>query len=390
MLKAVIFDMDGVLIDSEPIHAKAHVKAFESIHVSIPLSYCYKFIGSTTSHMLSTVIKDYSLSYTVEELLILYHRTLAEIIRTEGHIPIPYVVNTIKDLHKNGLKLAIASSSSEEEIKDVVNYLGVTDCFDALVSGTTVTNPKPAPDVFIKAANQLGVSNLECLIIEDSYNGTKAGCAAGIPVIGFQNMNSGNQDLGKACYLIEGFEEIDYHFLNKIYKRYYKEALDITSTQRLRIRELTYEDSKILASIFHNNLGKTSNFNMLLNDSLKAYIDNVYSFYDYGLWGVYLKENDILIGLCGIQLLERNGISEYELSYLIDFRYQGLSYGYEAVTAVMEYGFQTLNLKRMTAYILPDNTGSIRIAEKTGMQLESVTVINDATYLLYVITNESE
>lgn len=411
MLKAVIFDMDGVLIDSEPVHAKAHVKALESINVSVPLSYCYRFIGSTTSHMLSTMIKDYNIPKTVEELLTLYHNTLKDIIQTEGHIPIPYVVDTIRNLHKHGIKLAIASSSSEKEIKEVVDFLGVTDCFDALVSGTTVTNPKPAPDVFLKAVNVLGVTCSECLIIEDSFNGTWAGHQAGIPVIGFVNENSGDQDLSKAFYLIEGFEEIDFKFLNKVYKRYFKEPNDITNTQRLNIKELSYHDSKELETIlFYINkspidvksgleiyqwlqkptqsLGFENSIqpNMLFYDKLKAYIDNIYSFYDFGLWGLFLKENNTLIGLCGIQLLERNGVNDYEISYLIDPRFQGLSYGYEAVRAVILYGFKELNLERIVAYILPDNTSSIKTAEKAGMQLESIIEMKDTTFLLYVIT----
>lgn len=410
MLKAVIFDMDGVLIDSEPVHAKAHVKSLESINVSIPLSYCYKFIGSTTSHMLSTMIKDYHIPKTVEELLTQYHKTLEEIIKTEGYIPIPYVINTIRDLHKNGIKLAIASSSSEKEIKEVVDFLGVADCFDALVSGTTVTHPKPAPDVFLKAINALGVNNLECLIIEDSYNGTCAGYQADIPVVGFVNENSGNQDLSKAYYLVEGFEEIDFKFLNKIYNRYYKVPIEITKTMRLNIRELSIEDCKDLETILRSankgaadmDLGlypwlqkpspasaleNSSQINIAFKDMLKAYIDQIYTFYDYGLWGVYLKENNGLIGLCGIQLLERNGISDFEISYLIDPKYQGFSYGYEAVRSVIDYSFETLNPDRIVAYILPDNTNSIKTAEKAGMQLESVIEINDITFLLYIIKN---
>lgn len=411
MLKAVIFDMDGVLIDSEPIHAKAHVKALESINVFIPLSYCYKFIGTTTSFMLQTIIDEFHVPKSVEELLNLYHKTLSEIIRTEGHIPIPYVVETIKDLHKNGVRLAIASSSSAEEIKDVVQFLGVSDYFDVLASGTAVANPKPAPDVFVKAVNELGVETSECLIIEDSCNGVCAGNAAGIPVVGFINKNSGNQDLSKAFYLIEGFEEIDYKFLNKVYKRYYKEPVLIAQTQRLNIRELSCQDINDLENIFHNTLkaipdtvfdlnlskwiqnpSEQSDFdnikpaNKPAHDIIRSYIENVYPFYDYGLWGVYLKESNKLIGLCGIQLLERNGINDFELSYIIAAEYQGYNYGYEAVKAVIQYSLNELNIDRITAYILPDNTGSIKTAEKAGMQLESITEINDRTYLFYVIT----
>lgn len=413
MLKAVIFDMDGVLIDSEPVHAKAHVKALESINVSVPLSYCYKFIGSTTSHLLHTLIKEYHIPKTVEELLSLYHKTLKDIISNEGHIPIPYVVDTIRNLHHNGVKLAIASSSSLDEIRQVVDYLDISDCFDALVSGTTVSNPKPAPDVFIKALKELGVEATECLVVEDSYNGVCAGYGAGIPVVGFVNKNSGNQDLSKAFYLIEGFEEIDYQFMNKVYCRYYKEPILISNTLRLTIKELTYTDINSLITILYNTSKTCSHsdldptlFTWLQNphtdceqlhqsesstyEIIKAYIDNVYPFYDLGLWGIYLKEDNQLIGVCGLQLLERNGMKDYELSYMISPEHQGYNYGYEAVKDVINYGFTELNISKITAYIRPDNTSSIKTAEKVGMQLESITEINDITYLLYILTQINE
>ncbi len=85
MLKAVIFDMDGVLIDSEPLHAKAAVLALKNIGVNITIEYCYRFIGSTTAHMLETIIHDYNLSYNSMELLELYNKSKRQLIETEGY-----------------------------------------------------------------------------------------------------------------------------------------------------------------------------------------------------------------------------------------------------------------------------------------------------------------
>lgn len=413
MLKAVIFDMDGVIIDSEPVHAKACVDALKRIDVSIPLSYCYQFIGSTTTFTLQTIINEYKVPITVEELTDIYHETLVEIIQREGYPSIPFVIDTIKNLHENGVKLAIASSSTEEQIGYVVDYLGIRKYFQKLVSGTTVPKSKPAPDVFLKAAKELCVDVSECLIIEDSYHGVCAANAANIPVIGFVNKHSGNQDLSKACYLIEGFEEVDYNFLNKIYKRYYKEPITIATTNRLKIRELTTKDIPTLKSIFKNiyeNSPKlfsdlTISFGLqnemkdsetiinhqfsdsTFHDLVESYINTVYPFYDFGLWGVYLKDTLELIGICGIQLLERVQNSSYEISYMIDTKHQGNHYGYEAVNAVIQYGFATLHMDKIVAYVLPDNTSSIRTAEKVGMQLESLIELNKKDYLLYVINN---
>lgn len=395
MLKGIIFDMDGVIIDSEPSHAKATVNTLKALGVSITLDYPYRFIGSTTEHMLKVMIEDFGLSVTVEALHEIYKEALAELIREEGYIPVPHVIRLIRDLYQEGYILAIASSSTPEEIAAVTEALEISSCFTKLVSGATVLHPKPAPDVFLKAVTELHLKPEDCIIIEDSCNGVKAACAAGIPVIGFVNPNSGNQDLSKAAILFEGFEEIDSCFLEKTYNRFHNLPVVITETDRLIIKELSVDDvpelmeiyrkpaiNSFLPEIYTASLDSTDT----AIDKHRAYIQNMYHFYELGLWGIYLKESGRLIGQCGIEPRHYEGEDTLEIGYLIDCNYQHSGYATEAVKAVISYSFHCQGLDYISALISPENIPSLKIAVKSGFVYEKNIERNGSVYHKYYIT----
>ena len=184
MLKAVLFDMDGVLVDSEILHCKAAVLTLKNLGVDVSFEYCFGFVGSTTTHMMQTIIKDNNLTCTDSWLLSLYNQTKKKLIDEIGYDKIPFTKELIIHLHSIGLKLAIASSSSLEDITYVTKTFGIYDYFHKIVSGAFIKNPKPAPDIYVMAARELGVEINECIVIEDSYNGVTSGKSAGMPVIG--------------------------------------------------------------------------------------------------------------------------------------------------------------------------------------------------------------
>jgi HAD superfamily hydrolase (TIGR01509 family) len=390
MLKAVIFDMDGVLVDSEPLHGKAHVLALKKRGIDITMDYCYSFVGSTTLHMIETIKKDFGINDTVTQLLDEYKKEKEQLIISEGHKAIPFTKELIVDLYNHGIKLAIASSSTMEEIEDVATDLGIKQYFHKLVSGTTVPNPKPAPDVFIKAMIEMGVSKNECIIIEDSCNGTVAGVSAGIPVLGYVNEHSGNQDLSKAFLLIEGFEEIDFKFIENTYKRANNIPITIAITKRLLIRELSVNDIPSMYEIYQNPEVKKyiTDIDDYLENEIErheAYVKNVYNFYGYGLWGIFSKDSDQLIGRCGIQHTIVNNREEIELGYLLDVNHWGFGYALECTKAVIDYAFSKLNMTRIIAIIDPLNERSIKVASRIGMEKESKIIKNTREYWLYSI-----
>lgn len=390
MLKAVIFDMDGVIIDSEPMHARAAVLALKKYNIDITIDYSYKFIGTTTAHMCNKLVEDFAIEVTPDELLKANNEMKEYLLKTEGHTVVPYIIDLMKDLHHNGVKLIIASSSNSSAIEEVMTSLNISKYFNGYVSGEMVASPKPAPDIFLLAAEHLGVSPEECIVIEDSFNGIKAAKAANMTCIGFYNPHSGNQNLSKADFIVEGFDEVDYNFVNQVYSITHKEPAIIATTDNLIIRELSDEDIDALCLLrsdhdirtFINDIDENINIE---KEKLKAYIKNVYSYYGYGLWGVFLKASGCLIGQCGIDLKTLDGEEIYELGYLLAKEYQGKGYAYEFVTAVIKYCFSNLDIDTITSIIEENNEKSIRLAKKIGMNEISTCYRNNKRCYKYEI-----
>ena len=131
-----------------------------------------------------------------------------EMLKEKGIPRIEGAVETIKYLYDKGYEMAVASSSSQDYIESQMKTLGIDKCFKVLFSAENVEKPKPAPDVFLVAAEKLGGKPAECTVVEDSANGSRAAKTAGMTCIGFKNPDSGNQDLSVADKIIYKITEL--------------------------------------------------------------------------------------------------------------------------------------------------------------------------------------
>jgi HAD superfamily hydrolase (TIGR01509 family) len=122
---------------------------------------------------------------------------------------LPGVFNLIKNLHQNGIQLVLASSASKVTIKRVFDRFGLHPYFTHTVSGEDFPQSKPHPAIFLKAAELSGTPVTECIVIEDSTNGIKAACAAGIYCVAYKSPNTAPQQLGEANLVISSFDELD-------------------------------------------------------------------------------------------------------------------------------------------------------------------------------------
>lgn len=217
MLKAVIFDMDGVLIDSEPIHLEANKRLMESLSISFDKEYYLQFVGSTTDYMWNKIITDYNITLSKDELMEKSNEFVKEINGEEGYPVMEGASELIRRLKSAGIRLAVASSSGMERITNTLNKLGVEELFDGIISGEQVKNPKPAPDIFLEAARILLVEPDECIVIEDSLNGMKAAKNAGMVCVMYENLGIGTVDTMYADYIVQGFEELDDKFFHMVY-----------------------------------------------------------------------------------------------------------------------------------------------------------------------------
>jgi beta-phosphoglucomutase-like phosphatase (HAD superfamily) len=217
MLRAVIFDMDGVLVDSEPYHHQAETRIFADLGISVPDEERRTFVGMSGRKMWEIIRERHAPRLSVEELLSFDRGQRLSFFSTIGTIrPIPGVTRLLGDLRAHNMKIGLASSSIMDLIRLITGAAGIGNYFDILVSGEEVEHGKPAPDIFMRAAMLLGVGTRECVVIEDSENGVRAAKAAGIACVGFNNPGFRSQDLSMADLVVDDFARLDYAALSGV------------------------------------------------------------------------------------------------------------------------------------------------------------------------------
>ncbi len=198
--------MDGVLIDSEPFHKEVEEKLYAGLGVSLTHEEQQRFVGMKPKDIWTYVCRNMEGDVDVNELVENEKRAKCDEIVKRTIVCIDGVDVLIKDLKEAGFNLSVASSSPHELIEIITARLGIRTYFDFVVSGEDVENGKPHPDIFLKVAELYGCEPVSCLVVEDSKNGAKAAKAAGMKCLGFQNLNSGNQDLSIADKVVDSFK----------------------------------------------------------------------------------------------------------------------------------------------------------------------------------------
>jgi HAD superfamily hydrolase (TIGR01509 family) len=216
MFKAFIFDMDGVIIDSEPLWRRAMVKVFNRDGLPVSEVDC----AQTTGMRIDEVIKIWNKKhpFTDNELKVeqSIEEELCELIRKEGKA-MPGFMEMLLLLKRENKKIALASSSSRRLIACVLETLGVKEHFEHTQSAEGLLYGKPHPEVFLLSAAALGVSPRECVVIEDSVNGIISAKAAGMRVIGVPEAhNHHNPRFVLADVILHALTEFDLQTLEKL------------------------------------------------------------------------------------------------------------------------------------------------------------------------------
>lgn len=208
MIKAILFDNDGVIVDSEPLHQQAEKQTMAEFGVQITEADFIDYVGIGAKKMFGDWIAKYNINIAVEVLIPAHEKNLIKIFQ-ENVVPTPNVVKFIQQLVKENYLLAVASSSARALVEVGLKKYDLLRYFRAVVCGDEVEQTKPAPDIFLRAAEKLDVLPEHCLVIEDSNAGIRAAKAAGMQSAGYQNENSGKQDLSLADVVIADFFELD-------------------------------------------------------------------------------------------------------------------------------------------------------------------------------------
>lgn len=213
MTKAIIFDMDGVLVDSEPFHVEIEKRQFELNHLSISEEEHHQYMGVATDVMWREIAKRHALSLPVE-VLIEQNKTESISYFTEiKEIPVmPGLIDLLEKLTSKNFPIAVASSSFPEIIELILERTGLHKHFQVIVSSQEAGKSKPEPDVFLLAAKRLGINPKDCLVIEDSANGIKAAKAAGMRCIAFEGSGANPENQKEADAAMKSFDQLGMMF----------------------------------------------------------------------------------------------------------------------------------------------------------------------------------
>lgn len=210
MIKTVIFDMDGVIIDSEPVHHSAFFEHFKELEISITDEYYQSLTGFSTKNVYEKLALDFNLKHRIEDLIQRKRTIFNHLFDTKEDLClIEGALETIQGLHQEGLQLILASSSSKVTIDRVFRRFDLYHYFTHIVSGEDFLKSKPNPAIFLHAQELSKHKKEECIIIEDSTNGVRAAYDAGIFCVGFDSPNSKNQNLSLANIIINHFSELN-------------------------------------------------------------------------------------------------------------------------------------------------------------------------------------
>ena len=205
--EAVIFDMDGVIVNSEPHHEKAFLQVVRELGYGDNHGLRFTdYLGRSDQELWIDFVAKNKPAQTLEELLLRKRRLVVEMIRREQPLfeGLPALVEQLSRKYR----LAVASGSDRAVVDEVLALKNLRRCFGAIITSAEVERGKPAPDIFLRAAELLGVAPRDCWVIEDSKPGVCAGLAAGMRVIAITNTHPATE-LAQATFVVKTYAEIE-------------------------------------------------------------------------------------------------------------------------------------------------------------------------------------
>lgn len=212
-IQAVVFDMDGVLLDSEPLHHAVLNEALAPEGVSLDFEEYHPYIGTTLEYTWRDLIRRFSLTAPLHTYLDRYDAGILESYRRDSVLA-PGVRALLDALAARGVRRAVASSSRTEWVETALTALGIREFFELFVSGDMVRNSKPDPEIYLLAASRLGVEPARCLAVEDAPKGVASATAAGMTVIAVRTPYTADLALPGASMVLQSLEEFPFDRLS--------------------------------------------------------------------------------------------------------------------------------------------------------------------------------
>lgn len=223
--KAVLFDMDGLLADTEEIHVKSYLRVAEKLGINLPRAYIHSFIGVSTRDNIKRIVEDFKIPMDYMDVLSIRYKYYIDELKNSEIYPMDGAIETIGVAKKYGARTALVTSSLKEHallvlekiLKNVSNSTVNTrdngeytyeHIFDIMVFGDEVSNPKPDPEIYIKASKRLNIKPANCIVLEDSSAGIIAAKRANMTAIAVPNHHTKDQNFESADYIFGSLSEL--------------------------------------------------------------------------------------------------------------------------------------------------------------------------------------
>ncbi len=210
MIKAIIFDWDGLLANTEDLWTRADMDWLSSRGIKYNDELKSELTGRGQKESAEIFRQTFSLASSNEEIIRQRFASIKKIYSAiTENILMPGALETIRQAKARDLKIAIASGSAQDILDAIVKHQGVNRYFDCIISSDKVAHGKPAPDVYLYVASLLGIRTRECAVLEDAENGVKAAKAAGMKCIAVPNKHTAKQDFSMADEVISSLKEFN-------------------------------------------------------------------------------------------------------------------------------------------------------------------------------------
>lgn len=216
-IKAVIFDMDGLIIDSEPIESKSR-ELLLKIYNKKPRPYpngLLHIVGPSGSKDFLDFINQYEITESYEEIIIKKHEIFKKLLK-ENLSPMPGLIKLLKRLSKNNFKIGLASNRNLKFINIILEKLKIKKYFEVIISPSEKIRHKPFPDIYLNTAKELKVKPSECLVLEDSTTGIESAKSAGMKVIAVPNQYTLDHDFSKADLVTNSLKNVTITMLSNL------------------------------------------------------------------------------------------------------------------------------------------------------------------------------